>query len=89
MYPISYMFWMPGQFEDLIESAKSLTDLFENDDFTTEINTYPDSASAESEYVVVNPLLDMMQVCNVYCSFFIFAVLTVYYSLLLPESMKN
>ena len=80
---------MPGQFEDLIESAKSLTHLFENDDFTTEINTYPDSAGAESEYIVVNPLLDMMQVCNVCCGFFIFAVLTVYYRLSLIEVVKN
>lgn len=89
MYPIPYMFRMPGQFEDMIESAKSLTDLFENDDFIREINTYPDSAAAESEYMVVNPLHEVMQVCNVCCSFFIFAVLTVYYRLSLPEAMKN
>ena len=89
MYSISYMFQMPGQFEDMIESAKSLTDLFENDDFIREINTYPDSAAAESEYMVVNPLHEVMQVCNVCCSFFIFAVLTVYYRLSLPEAMKN
>ena len=80
---------MPGQFENMIESAKSLTDLFENDDFTAEINTYPDSAGAESKYMVVNPLLDVMQVCNVCCSFFIFAVLTVYYRLSLIEAVKN
>ena len=89
MYNISYMFQMPGQFEDLIVSAKSLTDLFDNEDFTTKINTYPDFAGVDSEYVVVNPLYDVMQVCNVYCRFFIFAVLTVYCRLSLIKGMKN
>ena len=73
----------------MIVLAKSLTNLFDNEDFTTEINTYPDSAGEKSEYMVVNPLHEVMQVCNVCCSFFIFAVLTVYYSLSLPEAMKN